>query len=124
VTHLAPTEEKTPSVRILPDKSLSTRLGKFNLPHWSTEQNGGRLKRALRMLLAFSIAGCCLAAQHEQHRLKNTEKQPSGTVDHSMPEGHHHDTSMTSEPWIQRGRQSYLPTRRKASSTIIWQVSS
>src|SRR5262249_52165468 len=62
------------------------------------EQNGGRLKRALCVLLVFSIGVCCLAAQHEQHRLKDNGKQPSGAVDPSMPEGHHHDTSMTSEP--------------------------
>src|SRR4030095_23471 len=66
------------------------------------------------MLLAFSIGVCCFAAQHEKHRLEDNGKQPSGTVDHSMPEGHHHDTSMTSEP-LDPARQAKLLADKKES---------
>jgi len=67
------------------------------------------------MLLAFTIGLCCLGAQHEQHRVKDTEEQPSGTVDHSMPEGHHHhDASMTFEP-LDPARQAKLLADKKES---------
>ena len=72
------------------------------------------MKRALSMLLAFSIGICCFAGQHEKHRLQDNGKQPSGTVDHSMPEGHHHDTSMTFEP-LDPARQAKLLADKKES---------
>ncbi len=66
------------------------------------------------MLLVFSIGVSCLAAQHEQHRLKDNGKRPSGAVDPSMPEGHHHDTSITSEP-LDPATQAKLLADKKES---------
>ena len=47
------------------------------------------------MLLPFLIGLHCLVAQPAQHRPgDNLEKSATGTQQHSMPEGHHHNTSM------------------------------
>jgi len=66
------------------------------------------------MLAAFSIGFCSLAAQHAQHKSGESGGQPPGAIDHSMPEGHHHDTSMTSEP-PDPARQAKLLADKKES---------
>ena len=72
------------------------------------------MKRAVSLLLAFSIGVCCLAAQHAQHGVKDDGKQPSKALDHSMPEGHHHDTSMTSEPFDPARRAKLLADKKES----------